>query len=100
MNDTVFAELIPLAEAELKRYFDRELEVIEGLIRDAARVGELVCESTRLAARFIQAGMRTLTDDNPSKTPIELREKEMEEFLRLLFEGLRPRPALVGHSSS
>lgn len=91
ITDTVFDELIPLAESELRRYFDRELDVIQSLVAAAMREGAFAQGDSRLAARIVQAGMKSLTDDNPAHSSLELRESEIESFLAMLLNGLRVR---------
>lgn len=84
----VMEELWPLAETELRRYFERELELLVNLIESGIKLGEFRNVNAALCARVLQTSMKGLTSDGPFHIPNDERMRETDEFLELMMHGL------------
>ncbi|GMV41968.1 MAG: hypothetical protein AMXMBFR64_36840 [Myxococcales bacterium] len=84
----IMEELYPLAEAELRRYLDRELELLTVLIASGVKAGEFRTVDASLIARVLQTSLKGLSSDAPFDIGPEERQRETEEFLKLVMHGL------------
>jgi len=88
MVESVRAELMPLAEVELRKYFDQELELVEVLVRAAVDAKEFRDVDCATVARILQAGMKGLTTDSPIQPDVSIQESQIKEFINLTLGGL------------
>lgn len=84
----IMEELWPLAEAELRRYLERELELLVVLIQSGVKAGEFRQVDSALVARVLQTSLKGLSSDAPFDTSPEDRQRETEEFLKLVMHGV------------
>ena len=88
MTDEVKHEVIPVAESELRRYYQLEVELLEDLIAQGARQGILRDVDPARAARVVHAMIRGLTADLSASTPPESSQREVDVLVDLLMHGL------------
>ena len=84
-------ELMPIAAAEVKKYFIQELEILEYLIQAGKEADQFTTENPAVAARIIQASVKGLTMDRPLQTEKQVWEIELNEFLWLTLAGLEAK---------
>ena len=88
MLEDVRAELMPLAEAELRSYFDQELELLTILIKEAVKQKEFRKVNPNTTARILQAGMKGLTTDLPLQSDLKVQKAQIDELIALILHGL------------
>ena len=87
LDRDVWHDMKPWVETVLERHFERERELLVGLLRRGHEAGVLRPCDPEIGARVIQALLRGLTFDGPIETTAIDRKRETDEVLALLRGG-------------
>ncbi|NUN12577.1 MAG: TetR/AcrR family transcriptional regulator [Myxococcales bacterium] len=98
LKPDIAEEIMPRAEAELKRYLDQETEVLQALVQAGIDSGEFRTLDPGVVGRIIQASFRAITSERPMRGTAQEITAETELFLTLLLGGLLRHPGEVGSS--